>query len=178
MPLKFFGRISAGSYALLETFCSLFEGSFVSDIIKISTCVLLVSSASSARLPFMLLALRVPIRRLFRDVLDVLELLVVDSLCAELNALVCGDLSPVLALLSCGLLKWAGVKVSVGDATSWRNTESSPGIVASGDADFVRSVDERFDVYGSIRLYCSTVTSHCQLKLGSNILYILSLKQT
>ena len=120
MPLKFFGRISAWSYALLESFCSLFEESFVSDIIRISTCVLLVNSASSARLPFMLLALRVPIRRLFRDVLDVLELLV------------CIDLSPVLALLSCGLLKWAGVKVSVGDATSWRNTESSLGIVASG----------------------------------------------
>ena len=94
--------------------------------------MLLVSSASSVRITFMLLALRVPIRRLFRDVLDVLELLVVDSLCAELNALVCRDLSPVLALLSCGLLKWAGVKVSVGDATSWRTTESSPGIVASG----------------------------------------------
>ena len=104
MPLKFFGRISAGSYAFLESFCSLFDGSFVSDIIKISTCLLLVRSASSARLPFMLLALRIPIRRLFRDVLDVLELLVVDSLCAELDALVCGDLSPVLALLSCGLL--------------------------------------------------------------------------
>ena len=65
VPLKVFVRISVGSYALLESFCSLFEGSFVSDIIRISTCVLLVSSASSARLPFMLLALRVPIRRCF-----------------------------------------------------------------------------------------------------------------
>ena len=79
-PFKFFVRISVGSYALLESFCSLFEGSFVSDIIRISTCVLLVRSVSSARLPFMLLALRVPIRRLFRDVL---ELLVYDSLCAR-----------------------------------------------------------------------------------------------
>ena len=48
------------------------------------------------------------------------------------------------------------------DSSKWCKTVAG--------ADVVRSVDEKFDVYGSIRLYCSTVTSHCQLKLGSNIL--------
>ena len=65
-PSKFFGRISEGLYAVLRVLLSASDGRFVSEMIRTSSWVLCMSSASSALLPLMLLALIVPIRRLFR----------------------------------------------------------------------------------------------------------------
>ena len=63
---KFFGRISEGLYVELKVLLSASDGSFVSEMIRMSSWVLCISSASSALLPLMLLAFSVPIRRLFR----------------------------------------------------------------------------------------------------------------
>ena len=63
---KFFGRISEGLYVVLKVLFSVSDGGFVSEMMRMSSWVLCISSASSALLPLMLLAFSVPIRRLFR----------------------------------------------------------------------------------------------------------------
>ena len=135
-PSKFLGRTSEGFIDMYwysfdlgffeNSLISLSEGILVSEINMISIRVESANSANSALFPLMLLALKVPILKLFlcaggRTLKVALE----ESLDArDVLMLVLGRLDGLLVILGSNLV--------VGEVTLLRNTESSPGIPARG----------------------------------------------